>query len=484
MGDRFMGGLFDSVKGASLTKPALVDSNGKPTYYNSVDDALNAGTAKLSSASPTVTVTPPSNPTFTGTTVPMPEGQDGPEQEGAPLMTGGGGSLTLTSPAAKLPIFKQPTFQQASTDPNSGMPVANTPGLTKAGKLLQVLSLAAKGAMAGQAASNEAVIQSGGHRSGGIGLGFMAGLEEPEREAMNNLGVQRAALGNQLEQAQISALPVLRAAQLAHTAAETNSLNQHAEYLKSLAQIKDKDKLAQMHADAVNTAIEEGRDPQQDPKVLAIQDAITAVQRQPATKNPVLRVMGSRTYQLDPQTNQWSDVGPAPEHTGSGTENEYRDFKKENPNATVEDFWAARNGTPKSATRGQFAEATVRKNNAFRALNNQYSFVPETGEYKDNKTGDTISPDEFTRKKQDIQDSYEEQVAGLSGQAPQHVEIPVADAQAKPRGGAQPAAQTPAAPAPKVDISKATKRLRNPKTGQIAYLVGNSWVDQNGQPLK
>jgi hypothetical protein len=73
--------------------------------------------------------------------------------------------------------------------------------------------------------------------------------------------------------------------------------------------------------------------------------------------------------------------------------------------------------------------------------------VPETGEYRDNKTGETISPDEFTQKKQAIEDGYEEQVAGLTGNAPQHVTIPVSDAQPKGAPGGKASTGAPASTA-------------------------------------
>ena len=446
MGGSNVGGLFDKLEGTSLTKPALVDSSGKPTYYSSNDDALNSGTAKISASAPTVTVTPPSNPQVVGTTQPMPDGVAGPPQEGPPALVGGGGNVTLNSPSAPLPMFKRPTYQEASTNATTGMPQANTPGLTKAGKLLQVLSLAAKGAMAGQAASNQAVIQSGGHRSGGVGIGFMAGLEEPEREAMMSQAVQHGALANQLEQANINAIPALRAATLAHTQAETNSLNQHAEYLKSLAQIKDKDKLQQMHADAVQKAISEGRDPQQDPEVQAIQDAITSVQHQATTNQPHDELsIWRQQHPNEPIENYWKAREKF--HATPGTENEYRDFMAQHPGATVEDYWQAHAETPKSAVRGQFAAATVRKNTGFRNLQNKYEFLPATGEYRDKKTYDTISPDEFTQRKQAIQDQYEQEVADLTGNVPQHVDIPAGDAQPKSQRGAIPSPKSSPAPA-------------------------------------
>jgi hypothetical protein len=95
---------------------------------------------------------------------------------------------------APLPSIGTPSFQQAAG--SGAMPGgANvlSPGLNKAGKLATILQGGLQGAMAGRAASERAVIASGGRRSGGVGTGFEAGYELPW---------QRAGMTNQLEQQQ------------------------------------------------------------------------------------------------------------------------------------------------------------------------------------------------------------------------------------------------------------------------------------------
>jgi len=109
--------------------------------------------------------------------------------------------------AAAQPRMVQPSFIQAvnQTNPSTGMPVSplQNPQLTKLGKLGAVLSMAVQGALAGRASSEQAVLESGGHRSGGAGLGFMSGYQLPFLRAQQQQVVQRGQLENQMSQAQL-----------------------------------------------------------------------------------------------------------------------------------------------------------------------------------------------------------------------------------------------------------------------------------------
>src|SRR5690348_13714103 len=88
----------------------------------------------------------------------------------------------------------QPTYEEAaSSGATPGGANAASPGLTKAGKLLTLMTQGIQGALAGRAADEQAVIQSGGHRSGGAGMGFESGFMLPW---------QRAGAAQQLEQQQ------------------------------------------------------------------------------------------------------------------------------------------------------------------------------------------------------------------------------------------------------------------------------------------
>lgn len=146
---------------------------------------------------------------------------DQPEMMNAPDQT----QISDIAPSGRaVPRMFKPSFQQASTDA-TGMQTPNTPGLTRLGKLMQVLGAAAKGALAGQAASEETLARSGGRISGGFGTGAMAALQQPYQEAAMRQGVEHGQLQNQMERAQIAALPWLRALQMQHTQAQTNQAN-------------------------------------------------------------------------------------------------------------------------------------------------------------------------------------------------------------------------------------------------------------------
>jgi len=117
-----------------------------------------------------------------------------------------------------------------------------------------------QGAMAGRASSENAVLQSGGRRSGGAGLGFIAGMDEPAREAMTQQAVQRGALENQGLQNQTQFAPALNflkllqgQAEIGKTQADTGKAS--AEAGKATAEtgaIPAKTALEQAQAEAAN----------------------------------------------------------------------------------------------------------------------------------------------------------------------------------------------------------------------------------------
>ncbi len=99
---------------------------------------------------------------------------------GAPQAPGTGSPGT----APPIPKLGTPSFMQAAqtgAPPGAANPLS--PGLNKAGKLAVLLTNGLQGAMAGRAANEEAVVQSGGRRSGGVGMGFEAGEAQPWRQA-------------------------------------------------------------------------------------------------------------------------------------------------------------------------------------------------------------------------------------------------------------------------------------------------------------
>lgn len=104
----------------------------------------------------------------------------------------GANGPTFDNPQPKQPQLATPSFLQAATNPQTGTPNALSPGLTKMGKLALILTQGAKGALAGRAAQEQMIAQTGGRRAGGFGTGFQGGLAQPYQEAEQR---QQAALG-------------------------------------------------------------------------------------------------------------------------------------------------------------------------------------------------------------------------------------------------------------------------------------------------
>jgi hypothetical protein len=94
------------------------------------------------------------------------------------------------------------------------------PGLTPGQKFQVLIGSALKGAMAGRASSEQAVVQSGGRRSGGAGLGFEAGFNAPAQETATQQALQRGALENQGLQNQTQFAPALNFLKLLQGQAE------------------------------------------------------------------------------------------------------------------------------------------------------------------------------------------------------------------------------------------------------------------------
>jgi hypothetical protein len=111
------------------------------------------------------------------------------------------GNVSLSTPDAREPRMFKPSYQQAADTGPAGTPNALSPGLSKLGKVLTFLTAAGQGALAGRAASEQAVIQSGGRRSGGAGMGFQAGYQLPFLRAMQPLQLEQQQAETQLAQA-------------------------------------------------------------------------------------------------------------------------------------------------------------------------------------------------------------------------------------------------------------------------------------------
>jgi hypothetical protein len=101
----------------------------------------------------------------------------------------------------KLPKIGTPSIQQAVNTGPAGTPNAASPGLSKAGKLVTLLTSGLQGALAGRAAQEQMIAQTGGHRAGGVGTGFEAGLKAPFLRASMPLGLEQQQAETQLAQA-------------------------------------------------------------------------------------------------------------------------------------------------------------------------------------------------------------------------------------------------------------------------------------------
>jgi hypothetical protein len=155
--------------------------------------------------------------------------------------------------AKNLPWMPQYRQAQQAMTTATGQPAP--PGPTKAQKLAVLLKDGILGAMAGRAANEEAIVQSGGHRSGGAGIGFVAGLNAPAQAAATQQALQRGGLENQQLGQQVAAYP----ANLALSQGKTISdiLKSRAEATKDTAQGSQAD--AEIAAMPAKTALEQAQ---------------------------------------------------------------------------------------------------------------------------------------------------------------------------------------------------------------------------------
>jgi hypothetical protein len=271
-----MGHLFES---AGLTNPntALQSAGGSPSFIGSPSQVLSKANAGLPSA----------------------DAMMGPDV------------LNPNQQPPKLPTIGKPSFIQAvmgGPQTSGGMPVSplENPSLSKGGKLLQILGMAGQGMLAGRAAQEQATVQSGGRRSGGVGMAMEAGYSLPFLRALQSQQAQQGQAETQLLQSQAQNAPLLQ--RLGILKAQTDIQKGQAETEKDqyvtprsggVYDIKSgqfapgtepQDKAATIDtllAQAAQKAQSEGRDPRQDPQVQQLSDVKTSLQReaQPKTQN-------------------------------------------------------------------------------------------------------------------------------------------------------------------------------------------------------
>lgn len=198
---------------AQLTNPAVVSPTGQAQFYPSQGAAgIALARQAASTAQPSIADvgnqitpnTPNSGPSFN-----QPEQRAWPQAATSNLdgLLPGSGNISFSDNQSAQPRMIKPSYQQAVSTGPAGMPNAMSPGLSKLGKLLTMLTSAGQGALGGLAAQEQAIIASGGRRAGGVGTGFQGGYNLPFLRAMQGNQVQQGALENQMLGAQARLYP-------------------------------------------------------------------------------------------------------------------------------------------------------------------------------------------------------------------------------------------------------------------------------------
>jgi hypothetical protein len=224
------------------------------------------------------------------------------------LNTEGGGPQLTPSPTGLLPLYNRPTFQQATTDQYGDTKPAQ--GLTKGGVLVSML----QGAMRGGSAAIASGALNAAPGKSGFGSGWAGAQNEPLQHAAAQQQLQHSGLENQQLAMQTKYMPQVLAQNFAKTQADINAkkytplrgsaggaienatgdivAQNVRQQFESLQQALTAQVLEDQHA---------GLDPMAEPKASQLRDQITSLQR-------------------------------------DGAVNDYSDWKKQNPNGTVEDW--------------------------------------------------------------------------------------------------------------------------------------------------
>jgi hypothetical protein len=170
--------------GAQLTTPnsALISPGGQSTFIGSPSQVLNKANAGLPSAESML-------------------GPDLLHPQAAP---------EVQQQVANLPKIGAPSFLQAAASGPGGTPNAMSPGLSKGGKLLAFLSSGVQGALAGRAAQEQMIAETGGRRAGGVGTAFSSGYSLPFLRAFQQQQVQRGQAETQIAQGQAKFFPQMQ----------------------------------------------------------------------------------------------------------------------------------------------------------------------------------------------------------------------------------------------------------------------------------
>src|SRR6266446_1148305 len=150
-------------------------------------DAAPAPNPLFNSGAPTI----PASTSVDPTAIPQPD--LGNKADKLSAIVQGGLSAATTPNKFNLPWLPgyKPAQPAPSTQPLTTPTGQMVPGLTTKQKFQVLIPAAIKGALAGRASSEQAILASGGRRSGGAGMGFEAGLNAPAQETMTRQAVQR-----------------------------------------------------------------------------------------------------------------------------------------------------------------------------------------------------------------------------------------------------------------------------------------------------
>src|SRR6267154_3432448 len=126
-----------------------------------------------------------------------------------------------TSAMSNLPWMRQQAQPQKpqQINPMTGQPYFPA-GASKGQKLAIILKSGLQGALAGRASSEQAVVQSGGRRSGGAGMGFISGFEAPLQQTLQGQEVERGQMQNEVLRNQVNYAPQIQALGIGKTFSE------------------------------------------------------------------------------------------------------------------------------------------------------------------------------------------------------------------------------------------------------------------------
>ena len=412
-----MGKFFDS-----LTKSGLQDNSGNTTFYNSPTDAMNVANAALSKApGPAMVNVPPTAAAVVPGQGQVPPGVAGPEpaEVGPPTLVTSGGGPQFTSPNdSNLPKVVKPSFQDLSTDQyGNAKPITPNSGLTKLGALFQLLRGAAQGG-ADAVAGGALDAHNGPDRPSAFGLGMKAAKEMP---------LMRAAMGRQIQEdeakiGQTEAQTQATQSESALHQAQIPYFLQRGKAYNALAQQRGNLSTQQQLDLATQDSLDNGKDPNLDPNVLQLRQALKAETDAKAKgpaggagATPHTVQTGKGVYQFNPDTSRYDIlVGPPSREPAQPRQpTEYEEFKNDPANQghnSIQDFWRARSSanadgrSDAGLSPAQRSAIEGKYQSDLKQLDQNYTLNRQTGMYE-SKDGTVKTPEEYEQLQNTIEDA-------------------------------------------------------------------------------